>query len=75
MNDKIVPWRSMQDSPSSAGSRVIIKCKNNGSEDHSIGEAFLGIDNLWYWAGSDVGYHDPVNEQGDLCGWMPLPKA
>lgn len=70
-------WLSMSTAPKHYGSRVILLCPSiHEKETPLIGEAFLGNDGLWYWAGADVGYHDPIID-GNVppTHWMPLPVA
>lgn len=77
---ELTEWRLMESAPTDVGSRVMVFAPSPGVvgiADGAVGEAFLGNDGRWYWAGSDVGYHDHIGEEGHAAParWMPLPAT
>jgi hypothetical protein len=69
-------WVDFELAPTTPGTKSIVCAKNEGSLTKEVGEAFIGRDGLWYWAGAEAGYHDPISEaNGPITHWMPLPEA
>ena len=73
-------WRPFNSAPRgrhATGARVIMFAPSQFPDEEGIvGEAFLGEDGFWYWAGLEVGYHDTIDESNaPPTHWMPLPDA
>lgn len=63
-------WMDIGSAPTETNATAIIFCPPD-----YIGEAFLGSDGFWYWAGAEVGYHDPIFDANSTpTHWMPLPS-
>lgn len=67
-------WQPMNTAPKELGSDVLIAADSDEGTP-TVGHAFLGRDEQWYWMDADPGYHDPITESnGKLLGWQPLPE-
>lgn len=70
-------WLDISTAPTEPNARAILTCPSmHDGAKPIVGEAFLGNDGWWYWAGAEAGYHDPIimgNEEP--THWMPLPEA
>lgn len=67
------PWQPIETAPTEPHSTAIIYAPSDTGEGN-VGEAFLGKDGQWYWAGSEVGYHDPITDcNSPPTHWMPMP--
>lgn len=66
-------WQPIETAPTEPHSTAIIYAPSDTGEGN-VGEAFLGKDGQWYWAGSEVGYHDPITDcNSPPTHWMPMP--
>lgn len=69
-------WQPIETAPTNPPATAIIFAPSDLDDEGSVGEAFLGPDKEWYWAGSTPGYHDPIS----VCNnpptyWMPMPDG
>lgn len=67
-------WQPIETAPTTPNTRVIIFAPSEFHDEGTVGEAFLGKDGFWYWAGCEEGYHDPIFESNaPPTHWQPLP--
>lgn len=70
-------WLDFESAPTEKGSRAIVFAPSIfEGEKGTVGEAFVGRDGEWYWAGCDDEYHDPIPESNTPpTKWQPLPET
>ena len=68
-------WQPIETAPTEPGDRAIVYAPSIFHNFGTVGEAFIGNDGCWYWAGSTEGYHDNIaDSNSDPTHWMPLPS-